>query len=475
MTTTNSKNDNQSNYESTDMGNMNRFVDQYKDTLKSTGTQSSWFVWDGMRWKYCSNNTQATQKAFEVVKSIKTEALETSDIFKKQELLKWSKQSQSNNKILSMINMASKHEDIVVSMSDFDKDINLINCVNGVVDLRTKTLLDNPKHRLLSKLANVSYNPKAKAPVFNKFMNQIFDNDRELIQWVQRAIGYSLTGSVSEQKLFYAYGTGSNGKSTLFEIILDILADYSKTTDFETFVIKQRTGVRELEAIGELKGIRFVLASETENRGSFNEAIVKKLTGGDTLRGTKLMKSAFEFKPEFKLWFSANDLLPSNDGSYGFWRRIKVVPFNQQYSGSNVDSTLKDQLLKELDGIFKWCVDGAYHWYKERDRTRGETGLGPCKAIDEATERYKSQNDIFGEFIKECIEINTGSKVGARELYDNYKLWFNDNSSDDYTNPMSEMIFSKRMEERSYTKTRVKNNKVYVDIKLKNDVGGCNF
>ena len=102
-------------------------------------------------------------------------------------------------------------------------------------------------------------------------------------------------------------------------------------------------------------------------------------------------------------------------------------------------------------------------------------GLFQCKAIDEATERYKSQNDIFGEFIKECIEINTGSKVGARELYDNYKLWFNDNSSDDYTNPMSEMIFSKRMEERSYTKTRVKNNKVYVDIKLKNDVGGCNF
>ena len=147
MTTTNSKNDNQSNYESTDMGNMNRFVDQHKDTLKSTGTQSSWFVWDGMRWKYCSNNTQATQKAFEVVKSIKTEALDTSDIFKKQELLKWSKLSQSNSKILSMINMASKHEDIVVSMSDFDKDINLINCVNGVVDLRTKTLLDNQKHR----------------------------------------------------------------------------------------------------------------------------------------------------------------------------------------------------------------------------------------------------------------------------------------------------------------------------------------
>ena len=474
MTTTNSKNDNQSNYESTDMGNMNRFVDQYKDTLKSTGTQSSWFVWDGMRWKYCSNNTQATQKAFEVVKSIKTEALDTSDIFKKQELLKWSKQSQSNNKILSMINMASKHEDIVVSMSDFDKDISLINCLNGVVDLKSKTLLGIHKHRLISKLANVSYNSSAKAPVFINFINQVFGNDHELIKWVQRAIGYSLTGSVLEQKLFYAYGTGSNGKSTLFEVIHDILAEYSKTTDFETFISKQKSGVRELEAVGELKGIRFVLASETESRGSFNEAIVKKLTGGDTLRGTKLMKSAFEFKPEFKLWFSANHMLYANDGSFGFWRRIRIVPFNQQFD-DKVDLTLKDKLLREKEGIFKWCVDGAYHWYRELRSSGGKTGLGPCSAIDEATERYKSENDVFGEFIKEHIEIKPSSKVGAREVYEQYKLWANSNSGDDYIKPISEMVFSKRMQERGFTKERLKHNKVYVDIKLKNVGGGYNF
>ena len=475
MSTIKSNNDNQLHYESTDMGNMNRFVNQYRDTLKSTGSPSSWFIWDGIRWKYFSDNTQATQKAFEVVKSIEAEVLASNDIFRKQELLKWSKVSQSDSKIRSMINMASKHRDIVVSMSDFDKDINLINCLNGVVDLKTKTLLDNQKHRLLSKLANVTYDPKAKAPLFINFMNQIFGNDRELIQWVQRALGYSLTGSVSEQKLFYAYGSGSNGKSTLFEIILSILGDYSKTTDFETFVIKQKTGVRELEAIGELKGIRFVLASETESQGSFNEAIVKKLTGGDTLRGTKLMKSAFEFNPEFKLWFSANELIPSNDGSYGFWRRIKVIPFEQQFSGSNVDSTLKDQLLKERDGIFKWCVDGAYHWYKMRDITKGETGLGPCKAIDQATERYELKNNMLKSFVNECVEINPGSKVGARELYDHYKLWAGTKSGNNNTRVISEVDFSKRMENLGLTKDRLKHNKVYVDIKLKNDSGGCNF
>ena len=140
MTTTKSNNDNQSHYESTEMGNMNRFVEQYKDTLKSTGTPSSWFIWDGIRWKYCKDNTYATQKAYETIENIEAEALQTTDIMRKQELLKWSKQSQSNSKILSMVNMSSKHQDMIVSISDFDKDIGLINCINGVVDLKSKSL-----------------------------------------------------------------------------------------------------------------------------------------------------------------------------------------------------------------------------------------------------------------------------------------------------------------------------------------------
>ena len=374
-----------------------------------------------------------------------------------------------------MISMASKHEDLVVSMSDFDKDTSLINCMNGVVDLKSKTLLGIHKHRLISNLARVSYNPNAKAPTFINFINQVFGNDVELIRWVQRAIGYSLTGSVLEQKLFYAYGTGSNGKSTLFEIIMHILNDYSKATDFETFLSKQKSDVRMLEAVGELKGVRYALASETDSHVRFSESTIKKLTGGDTLRGTRLTKSAFEFKPEFKLWFSANHLPYAKDGSFGFWRRIKIIPFTQTFSGSKVNSTLYEQLLQERDGIFKWCVDGAYHWYKELKKSGGKSGLGPCKAIDEATEEYKSENDVLGNFITECIETSPGSKVKARDLYDRYKLWNEFNSNGEFTNPISEVLFSRSMGERDLKKDRVQNNKVYLDIKLKNNGSCYNF
>ena len=472
MSTTKSNNDYQNTYDYTDMENMKRFVHQHKDTLKSTGSSRSWFVWDGIRWRYEADDVTAIQRGFITIESIDKEASATLDGLKRQELLKWSKSSQSKSRILSMISMASKHKDMIVSMADFDKDLHVINCLNGVVDLTNRNLQASSSHRLISKLAKASYNPRSKAPVFRSFINQIFGNDIELIRWAQRMIGYFLTGSVVEQKLFIAYGTGANGKSTLFEIIKLILGDYSKTADFETFLSKQKSGVRELEAVGELKGIRFALASETDSHVRFSEAIIKRLTGGDTLRGTKLMKSAFEFKPEFKLCFLTNHLPYAKDGSFGFWRRIKVVPFNKRFAGSKVDSTLYNQLLKEKDGILKWCIDGAYHWHDQIQKSGGKTGLGLCKAIDEATEDYKSENDVLSHFINYTVEVEVGSQVEARDLYNAYTTWANNNSSDDYTNPISETFFGKRMVERGLKKTRASKGYIYVDIKLKNN-GSC--
>jgi phage/plasmid-associated DNA primase len=147
MTTTNSKNDNQNNYDYTDMENMKRFVNQHKDTLKSTGSTRSWFVWDGMRWRYEADDVTAIQRGFITIESIDNEALASLDSLKRQELLKWSKSSQSKHRILSMISMASKHEDMLVSMASFDKDTHVINCLNGVVDLTNRSLQASSSHR----------------------------------------------------------------------------------------------------------------------------------------------------------------------------------------------------------------------------------------------------------------------------------------------------------------------------------------
>ena len=181
----------------------------------------------------------------------------------------------------------------------------------------------------MSKLVDVDYELTAKCPTFNRFIDDIFCGDRDLIRWVQRALGYAITGSVDEQLLFITYGTGANGKSTLFELINKLLVDYSRATDFELFLSNQKSDVRMMEAVGELKGTRLALASESDGSKRFNETVLKRLTGRDTLRGTKLQQTAFEFKPDFKIWMLANHLPFARDG---FWRQIKFVPFARQFT-----------------------------------------------------------------------------------------------------------------------------------------------
>ena len=364
----------------------------------------------------------------------------------------------------AMLNMASYHPLLVSKASSFDKQKMKLNCLNGIVDLETGQLNKRTSDDLHTKVISTNFNPKAKCPNFDKFIKEVFGGDGDLISWIQRAFGYSLTGSVQEQVLFICYGTGANGKSTLLETISKILSDYSTNADFEMFLSNQKSDVRVMEAVGELKGIRLALASEVDASKRFNESLVKRLTGGDTLRGTKLHMGAFQFEPQHKLWFLCNHIPFARDGSHGFWRRIKVIPFAQQFQGSSLDSSLPDKLWAEREGILAWMIRGAVAWSKELQKTNATTGLGSCKAIDQSIEEYRYDNDLSARFIEEClVRDNDSGSVGARELYIAYQRWWSDNSDEDTP---TEGIFSRRMEERGLKKTRTKARMVYKGVEL---------
>ena len=333
-------------YPCTDTGNMERFVDQHQGYLRSLGTIKTWLVWDGTRWKP-SDYAEVFKFALETVQSIKTEIEQAAGLTDAQNLKKWSVASESNSKTMAMLDMAAKHPSLVAKASSFDKQKMKLNCLNGVVDLGTGQLNQRTSDDLHTKVIGTNFNPKAKCPNFDKFIKEVFGGDGELISWIQRAFGYSLNGSVQEQVLFICYGTGANGKSTLLETISKILGDYSTNADFEMFLSNQKSDVRVMEAVGELKGIRLALASEVDASKRFNESLVKRLTGGDTLRGTKLQMGAFQFEPQHKLWFLCNHIPFARDGSHGFWRRIKILPFAQQFQGSSLDSALPDKLWAE--------------------------------------------------------------------------------------------------------------------------------
>jgi putative DNA primase/helicase len=159
--------------------------------------------------------------------------------------------------------------------------------------------------------------------------------------------------------------------------------------------------LRIMEAVGELKGERIALASEVDASRRFNESLIKRLTGGDTLRGTKLHADSSLFEPQHKLWFLTNHLPFAKDGSYGFWRRIKVIPFSKRFEKTSLDSSLPEKLWAEREGILRWMIEGAKHWYKQLERTEGTTGLGFCKAVDESLKQYRNDNDYCSRFIEE--------------------------------------------------------------------------
>ena len=445
-------------YPCTDIGNMDRFIDQHRDYLRSTPS-GSWRLWTGKRWK-AANHADIFNLARKTINTIQREAELSLSAVEASALRRWSETSQSEAKIRSMINMAGKHEDIQVRLDDFDKNKTQINCLNGIIDLTNGQLLGRTPKDYVSKIINVDYDPHAKAPLFMAFIGQIFGHDKELIDWVQRALGYSLTGSTGEQVLFTALGTGANGKSTLIEVVSKIMNDYSTTASFNTFLSGNASDVRSMEAVGKLKGMRLALASEADSTRKFREDLIKQLTGDAELRGAKLHGESFSFQPQFKLWFLVNQLPFVRDGSFGFWRRIKVIPFNQRFADDERDSNLPDKLWQERGGILVWLVEGAIAYHKALAAS-GSTGLGPCKAIDEQVDQYRYDNDLPKRFLDECTREQKGSKVPARELYDHYCNWCRLNGDDD---TISEQIFSIRMQERGLQKARSNAGMVYKDV-----------
>ena len=460
MDNSNNNTDNQTpqTYPCTDLGNMERFINDHGNEIKATSSGAI-LLWTGKRWKTASNANKF-KLARKTINSIQREARLTLSDTEASVLRRWSETSQSEAKIRSMINMASKHEDIQIELSDFDKNKNQINCLNGIIDLTSGQLLERTSRDYVSKIIKVDYRANAKAPLFEAFVKQIFNHDKDLINWVQRALGYSLTGSTKEQVLFACVGTGSNGKSTLLEIISRTMNDYSTTASFNTFLSGKASDVRSMEAVGKLQGMRLALASEADSTRKFREDLIKQLTGDAELQGAKLHGASFSFQPQFALWFLVNQLPFVRDGSYGFWRRIKVIPFNQQFSDQDRDSNLSDKLWKEREGILAWLVRGAVAYHKALNITNS-TGLGPCKAIDEQVDQYRYDNDLPTRFLDECTQTEKGAKASARDLYDLYCGWCRLNGDND---TISEHIFSKRMQERGLKQIRSSSGMVYKDV-----------
>jgi putative DNA primase/helicase len=329
--------------------------------------------------------------------------------------------------------------DLAVSAEELDTDPMLLNVENGTVDLRTGSLRPHLPEDLITKLAPVEFDPVAEASRFMKFLKQTLV-DAELIAFVQRFLGYSLTGSTKQRALSVLHGVGKNGKSTLVEVFQDLMGDYSTTTNPDV-VMRHRNGDATAQyALAELKGVRLVSVSETKRGVELEEATVKQITGNDTIGARAPYGRPFAYRPQFTLWMSTNHKPEIPDGSEAIWDRMKLIPFTQRFDGAKADPKLPAKLREELPGVLAWAVRGCVEW--------GPNGLGSAAAVESATAEYRAETDVIERFFEDECEFGPEKRVTRSALFEAWERWCDAEGED----AGKQTGFTRTMKERGVVK-----------------------
>ena len=348
---------------------------------------------------------------------------------------------------------AASIREIVTVTNDYDRSPYLLTVGNGTLDLRTGELRACLPDDLITRATDVHYFPSAKCPRWLRFLEEVFGGDRALIDFIARAVGYSLTGETREQCLFILYGDGANGKSTFLETLLQLEGSHAAITPFSTFLIQRSPG-NPRNDVAKLHGARLVKAVESPKEGMLDEAIIKEITGGDTISARFLFHEFFEFKPTFKLWLATNHRPSIRGTDDAIWRRIRLIPFTRQFSGLTRDPTLMEVLRGELSGILAWAVRGCLEWRR--------FGLGTSPVVEAATRKYRLDSDEMGRFLAERCMQDTKQQASGIELYQAYVDWCAANGA----KPESNNLFAKALAVRGISKKRRRKGTFYQGIGL---------
>jgi putative DNA primase/helicase len=423
----------------TDLGNAERLVDQHGQDIRYCGARGQWIIWDGQRW-LPDGTGHVYHLAKRTVRAIALEANAVEEGTEFKRLVKWAEKSESESRLNAMVNIARTEKEVAVSPGDFDRYPYLLNVANGTVDLYTGELRPHRREDLHTRLAPVEYRPQASCPQWLAFLARITRQDEDLIGFLQRAVGYSLTGDTSEQCLFLLHGSGANGKSTFIEVLRALLGDYARQADASTFLHKDQDTVRN--DLARLAGVRFVSAVEAAAGRRLAEVLVKQITGGDTITARFLYHEHFEFDPTFKVWLAANHKPEIRGTDYAIWRRIHLIPFTVTIPKEEQDKRLLQKLKAELPGILNWALQGCQEWQRE--------GLCEPGKVQEATKEYREEMDPLGSFLNDCCTLSPGVQAPAADLYRAYTKWCQANGED----PLTQHVFGRLLRDRGLTKDR---------------------
>ena len=459
----------------TDMDMARRMYRMHHEALRffrTEGKDGEWLYWDSRRWVHDRTNAARRKAWLTVQQAINELELErtvqeergieidkklSEDIPKEEkDLLIEERKSviakirtftrhieviQSRNKISSMLAETAALPGVAADPQDFDTDLYSLNLLNGTYNLETHKLEPHNREHKITRLAPTRYDPAAKAPLFNRFLERV-QPDQEIREYLQRWFGYCLTGDIGEGIITIFIGNGANGKSVLLSVLSDVIQEYARTTEVGAFTEDQDSKAEIGKA--DLKGHRMVLAIESKKEGvRINEGMVKQITGGDKIKGRKLYGMPFEFKPTFKVTFSVNSKPLINDTTNSMRRRLAFVPFDVMIPKEEQDIHLTDKLMEERSGILNWMIEGL--------KAYQHNGLKPPESVTQATTEYMEDMDLFGQmaqvtwffsetqvtFASTLFHSHTiyqkkiGSKpLGLRTFYEKLEKWAKEQSTE---------------------------------------------
>jgi putative DNA primase/helicase len=401
----------------TDTTNAYRLLTEHGKDIRYNALWKKWLVWNGSHWEM-DDGYLIHDRGLKMIRGIYDELLKTSDYRDRLDIEKHAMQSESARRRKALIEVASWIPELNIKTDCLDKDPWLFNVKNGTIDLRTGDFREHKQEDLITRVANVDYDQNADCPVWKQFIMEIMNYQTEHITFLQTAAGWALTGDTSEQIMFMLYGSGANGKSTFLNTIMRLLGDYAAATPTETFM--KRSGDQINNDLARLRGTRLVTTTEAEQGKRLSEPLIKQITGNDVLTARFLYGEFFDFVPTFKVFMATNHKPLIKGTDYGIWRRIKLLPFTTTITPDKQDKQLEGKLMKEASGILNWLIEGTKRWYG--------TGLNTPLDINLATEEYRSEMDVLGNFLKECCIQGPEYTIRARELFRAYQEWCEENN-----------------------------------------------
>lgn len=456
-------------YKSTDLGNAERLIFHHGDIIRYCNEINNWYIYNGCYWQV-DDTGEIYRKCWKIIRTYQNTANEAFSQIRKITIRGTERDNEEFQDIKAHKSFAKISENIsrikamtettghfrYILQKELDRQNNLVSCNNGTIDLKIGDLIEHDPEHYISKKINIDFKEEAKSNIFESFLNKIFNNDTKLIEYIQIALGYTMTGETREQCFFICYGTGSNGKSTLFDIISYILADYTQNIPTAVLMDNNKKGSEASPELARAKGKRFVIASESKDLATLNENQIKAITGGDTISVRPLYGQGFEYKPTYKIWLGTNHKPVIKGTDNGIWRRVKMIPFNVTIPDEEQDKKLLDKLIAEREGILNWLVEGAYKYYSK--------GLPKNRTVDDATKEYREEMDTLSGFIDDCIKEKETSFIKNSDIYNCYSKWCEENGIE----PIKQNIFGRKMSEKNYIQKRFSTARGYVDIELTN-------